>query len=91
MITRCDFEYVEITEDIVFIRDTNKGKMSVTNDADEVYRLIHNLVFPGRRVVYMDSTGEWWEIVPGPDHNWPTDISVAFKQWHGKVWDALTT
>ena len=85
---RCDFEYVKATDDIIFIKDLNRGRMSVTNDADEVYRVINKIVFPGRRVVYQDSDGEWFEIVDGPE-TW-IGMGVGFKKWHGEVWDILT-
>ena len=84
---RCDFEYVKITDDIIFIKDSNKGRMSVTNDADEVFRIINKIVYPGRRVVYQDSDGEWFEMIM----NYGTDWSeVGFKTWHGEVWDILS-
>ena len=85
---RCDFEYVKTTDDIIFIKDLNRGRMSVTNDADEVFRLINKIVFPGRRVVYQDSDGEWFEIVDGVE-TWMGKC-VGFKPWHGEVWDILT-
>ena len=88
---RCDFEYVKITDDIIYIRDLNKtGRMSVTNDADEVYRIINKIVYPGRRVVYQDSDGEWSEIVEHEAKTWLTEFSISFKPWHGEVWDILS-
>lgn len=84
---RCDFEYVKTTDDIIFIKDLNRGRMSVTNDADEVFRLINKIVFPGRRVVYQDSDGEWFEMVMNHGTDWS---EVGFKQWHGEVWDILS-
>ena len=83
---RCDFEWVEITDDIVFIRDLDLGRMSVTNDAEEVYRWINKVTYPGRRVVYQDSQGEWTEIVGSGSYY---GLNIAFKPWHGRVWDAL--
>lgn len=88
---RCDYEYVKITDTIIYIRDLNKtGRMSVTNDADEVYRIINKVVYPGRRVVYQDSEGEWSEMVEQASGNWLSDFSITFKPWHGEVWDILS-
>ena len=82
---RCEFDWVEVTDDIVFIRDTNRGRMSVTNDAEEVYRWINKVTYPGRRVVYQDSEGEWTEIVG----TGPYGLVITFKPWHGLDWDIL--
>ena len=83
---QCEFEWVKITDSIVFIRDLNQGKMSVTNDAEEVYRWINRVAYPGRRVVYQDSAGKWTEIVGTGAYN----IQIGFRPWHGEVWDRLT-
>lgn len=83
---RCDFEYLTVTDDIVFIRDRNLGRMSVTNDAEEVYRWITKVAYPGRRVVYQDSEGEWAEIAEGT--TW-MGKGIVFKPWHGTAWDIL--
>ena len=85
---RCEFDWVKVTDSIVFIRDLDRGKMSVTNDAEEVYRWINRVTYPGRRVVYQDSAGEWAEIV-GVNRG-PSRIDITFRTWHGEVWDQLT-
>jgi hypothetical protein len=61
---RSDWEYVAFTGEpgIIFIRDLNLGRMSVTNDAEAVVMEI-NLAFPGKRVVYRDTDGMWDELV----------------------------
>lgn len=84
---RCDFEYVKITDGIIYIKDLNLGRMSVTNDAENVFRIINKIVYPGRRVVYQDSDGEWFEMfmLEGTDFAY-----VGFKPWHGEVWDILS-
>lgn len=82
---RCDFEWVEITDDIVFIRDLNLGRTSVTNDAEEVYRWINRVTYPGRRVVYQDSDGDWAEIVGTGAYN----LLINFRPWYGVEWDIL--
>lgn len=81
----CDFEYLTITDDIIFIRDRNLGRMSVTNDAEKVYHWIHGITYPGRRVVYQDSEGDWAEIVGSG----PYGMNITFKPWHGLDWDIL--
>lgn len=86
---RCDFEWVNITDDIIFIRDANLGRMSVTNDAEEVYRWINKVVYPGRRVVYQDSDGEWSEIMSVAGGR-PTEWRIVYKPWHGLEWDILS-
>lgn len=84
---RCEFDWIEITEDIVFIRDLNNGRRSVTNDAEEVYRWINQIAYPGRRVVYQDSEGEWSEMLP--IENW-MGKTIGFRPWNGRVWDILS-
>ena len=83
---RCDFKLVKVTDDIVFIRDLNRGNISVTNNAEEVYHWLNRIAYPGRRVVYRDSQGEWTEIVRKGD----SSTQIGFRPWHGKVWDQLT-
>ena len=71
---------------IVFIRDLD-GPVSVTNDAEEVLTYIQKN-WPGRRVVYQGTDGEWFEIV-AKDHAWD-GLEVSFKPWHGLEWDLLS-
>jgi hypothetical protein len=61
---RSDWEYVAFTGEpnTVFIRDLNRGRMSVTNDAEAVVREV-NFSFPGKRIVYQDSDGFWDELL----------------------------
>ena len=72
-------------ETIVFIRDRNLGRRSVTNDAEAVFADCQN-IFGRCRVVYQDSEGEWTEIVR--KDSWLGTIS--FRPWHGRVWDQLS-
>jgi uncharacterized protein Veg len=51
---KSDWDYVDITKDIVFIRDLNLGRMSVTNDAENVYGKLKE-TYPNHRIVYLDS------------------------------------
>ena len=64
MANRADFEYVAFTGEpnIVFIRDLNIGNKSVTNDAEAVVKEV-NMLFPGKRIVYQDSQGDWSELL----------------------------
>lgn len=46
---------------IVWIEDLDRGRVSVTNDAENVVLdLQHD--FPGYRIIYRDSTGRWDEL-----------------------------
>ena len=69
-------------ETIVFIRDLNLGRMSVTNDAEAVF-LECQKQHGHCRVVYEDSEGELCEITYA-------NFSAFFRPWHGLVWDRLT-
>lgn len=60
--SKCDYEIVKVTPDIVFIIDLDIGNVSITNDAERVYCELKNL-FPTHRIVYRDSMGHWDEIV----------------------------
>lgn len=72
------------SQGIVFIRDLN-GARSVTNDAENVLAYI-NQNWPGRRLVYQDSQGEWAEIVWDPQ----VEGLARFRPWHGLVWDRIS-
>lgn len=95
MSTRSDWGVVEMNRNhnIIFIEDHNTGRMSVTNDAENVYEYInehfsHVAPTPKRwRVVYKDSEGKWWEMIPN-DHAW-SGWDIGFKKWHGLTWDIL--
>ena len=70
---------------IVFIRDLD-GPVSVTNDAEEVLTYIQKN-WPGRRVVYQGTDGEWFEIVKTT--SWMGE-GIGFRPWYGEVWDKLS-
>ena len=57
-----DYEIVQIDQDKIFIVDLDLGNISVTNDAEYVYLEIYNN-FPGKRLIYRDTLGNWDEIV----------------------------
>lgn len=71
---QCDFEVVTVSRESVTIRDLNRGRKSVTNDARAVVSELRrsDLLLPGRRLFYFDSEGELDEIV------WAEDGGVAF-------------
>jgi hypothetical protein len=62
---RCDFEVVKVERDAVTIRDRNNGRMSVTNDAENVVLALREqgLLPEGRRLFYIDSMGSLDEIL----------------------------
>lgn len=61
---RAEYEYVPfgVGYGAVFIRDLNRGKMSVTNDVEAVVKEVNQL-HPGKRIVYSDSDGEPGELL----------------------------
>ena len=73
------------SRDIAFIRDLD-GLVSVTNDAEGVLSFIQKN-WPGRRVVYQGTDGEWFEIVKTT--SWMGE-GIRFRPWHGVVWDKLS-
>ena len=82
------WEVVNRANGITLIRDENKpGYPSITNDAEYVYRNLSTFVYP--RVVYQDTDKEWWEIMMVVGDR-PSERRIAFKPWHGEVWDALS-
>lgn len=59
---RAHYDVVKVTPEIVWIRDRNEdGVISVTNDAENVVKELHNK-HPGARVIYQDTMGEWDEL-----------------------------
>ena len=90
MRARCAIVERDDKNNIVFLEDlsTTTGSVSITNDAEAVvdyYRVIYgNRV----RIVYKDTDGEWWEIVP--DQKTWMGTGIGFKPWHGLAWDLLS-
>lgn len=81
-------KYEDQNGTIVFIRDLNIGRMSVTNDAENVFRDCQTM-YGFCRVVYEDSEGEMCEIVPNQQTRMGS-ILVTFQPWNGVVWDKLS-
>jgi hypothetical protein len=88
------FRFLGTERGIVFIEDLDRG-ISVTNDAEDVWNRVHGdgLDGPSKRLVYKDTQGEWWEMVPTYVDTHGTgqhsELRIKFKRWHGHVWDAL--
>lgn len=59
---RAEFEIVQVASDMIWIADVGRECMSVTNDAEDVVQRIH-AEFPGRRIIYRDTMGNWDELV----------------------------
>lgn len=60
--SRSDYQIIKVENNKVFLVDLDRGRMSVTNDAENVYAEVTKK-YPGHRVIYRDSTGCWDEIV----------------------------
>lgn len=57
-----DYEVIKSVPGMVWIRDLNLGNLSVTNDAERVCQEV-NAQYPGSRIIYQDSEGDWDELV----------------------------
>ena len=91
---KSDWEIVsgKFGDDIIFIRDLNKGGMSVTNDAEAIFVYLQNSfagLVMGVRVVYQDSENEWWEMTQSWQTYYDCIDCMKFEKWHGLVWDTL--
>lgn len=65
MKVRSDFEIVaNVPDKAIAIVDLNRGRMSITNDAEAVVDWLTGRQFlsPGKRLVYRDSDGRWDEL-----------------------------
>jgi hypothetical protein len=56
-----DYTITKVLPEAVFLVDNDNPRMSVTNDAELVVEQVLSR-FPGRRIIYRDSTGEWDEL-----------------------------
>jgi hypothetical protein len=80
-----NFEVIGITDRVVYLEDLDQGGKSVTNDAERVYAWCQHH-YPGKKVVYRDSEGEWAQMFMEQGISW-----VKFEPWHGEMWDVLNT
>lgn len=58
---RAHYDVVKVTNEIVWIVDRNDGEISVTNDAENVVKELHNR-YPGARIIYHDTDNNWDEL-----------------------------
>lgn len=56
------FEILKVQPDMIWIADVGRNSLTVTNDADGVVQRVL-AEFPGRRIVYRDTMGNWDELV----------------------------
>jgi len=61
MRSRSNYSTVAIDHEFVYIQDCN-GPVSVTNDAEAVVMELVD-AYPGKRIMYEDSDGQWDELV----------------------------
>lgn len=95
---RAQFALVEkdYKHNIIFIEDiaNHTGGCTITNDAEAVFKYIdetysHASPTPSFwRVVYKDTDGEWWEMIP-IDTSQRRPYDIRFEKWDGLVWDIL--
>ena len=81
------FHIIEKKAGVLFIQDLNLGGRSVTNDAEQVLEWCREQHGKDIRVVYLDSQGEWSEIVDDAE-TW-MGKGIGFLPWHGLEWDIL--
>jgi len=89
MRARCSIVERDEKNNIVFLRDLSpyEGGPTITNDAEGVVDYYRSVYGNRIRIVYLDTDGEWWELV------WSIDLrgtDVAYKPWYGLVWDKLS-
>jgi hypothetical protein len=90
-----EYDIVYMDDSKVYLIDLNLGAKSITNDAERVYEEIQKK-FPGKRLIYRDSMGQWDEIVlleqylydqsTSPEH-WLCHQSIDFKPYKGEIPD----
>lgn len=86
---KSNFYVVEVnqTHRIVFLEDVAGPWKSITNDAENVWSHVKQNYGTLWRVVYLDTQGEWWEIV-GPRTTW-MGTQIGFEPWDGLAWNIL--
>lgn len=62
------YDIARIEHDRVFIIDLGLGNSNITSNIDKVYNELQSF-WPGKRVVFLDVTNEWKEIVTDCDYN----------------------
>lgn len=89
------WEIVNEKDGVLMIQDLDQpGHMSITNDAEYVYSKInkgpHWRQRRQYRIVYRSSIPDDWTEIVMVAGNEPSEWRVAFRPWHGEVWDTLT-
>jgi hypothetical protein len=86
-----EWEVVSRKDGIVMIQDLDRpGCLSITNDAEYVWRYFNLSSVQTHRVIYRSTIpDDWTEIVMtvAPRGRIP---QVEFRPWYGEVWDKLT-
>jgi hypothetical protein len=59
---KSDFFITSVEESAVYLIDADRGRMSVTNDAENVVAYINKL-HPNKRIFYKDSEKQWSELI----------------------------
>jgi hypothetical protein len=62
MDNHAEFIITDIKDGITFIIDLNRGRKSVTNDAEWVVEKVLEK-YPHNRIIYRDSQGDWDELL----------------------------
>jgi hypothetical protein len=84
-----NFELVEYDDKhhIVFLRDLDQCGMTITNNAEAVYRHVRTY-WGAVRVVYQDTMGNWDEIIEQAGSE-PGEWQISFAPWQGLFMDTL--
>lgn len=75
---KASVDIVAVTEEIVFLADRDDGGISVTNDAEAVVKWT-NECYPGKRIVYRDTMGQWDEL------RHQNGVFTEFNNYEGEV------
>jgi len=62
MKNHAEYEIVSVSSQQIRIKDMDRGKISVTNDAEWVVQQLLTSFGP-REIVYQDSDGEWGKLL----------------------------
>lgn len=85
-----EWEVVSQRGNILMIQDLDRpGCLSITNDAEYVLQY-YNSTGNRYRVIYRSSIPDDWTEIVRVFGDQPGDWRVAFKPWHGEVWDTLS-
>lgn len=78
---------IEAKRNIVYLKDLDDGVgKTITNEAERVLSFMAS-AYPGHKVVYKDTNGEWWRIYW---FAWTDGAEVKFERWYGEAWHILS-